>query len=77
MLIENLNERLPPHLANRPLRLGASMVSSQKGKWTSTGSYKRAWSSEVQQSDMDDDGSSERDFILAPPIAAFKVFGTE
>jgi hypothetical protein len=24
---------------------------------------------------MDDDGSSEGDFIFAPPIAAFKVFG--
>jgi hypothetical protein len=33
--------------------------------------------SEVQQSDMDDDGSSEGDFILAPSIAAFKVFGAE
>ena len=76
MLIENLHERLQPHLANRPLRLGASMVSSQKGKWTSTGSYKRAWSSEVQQTDMDDAGSSEGDFNLAPPRAAFKVFGT-
>jgi hypothetical protein len=76
MLIENLNERIQPHLADHPLRLGASMVSNQKGKWTPTGSYRRAWSSEVQQSDMDDHGSSEGDFILAPPIAAFKVFGT-
>jgi hypothetical protein len=33
-------------------------------------------SSEVQQSGMDDDGSSEGYFILASPIAAFKVFGT-
>ena len=33
-------------------------------------------SSEVQQSGMDDDGSSEGNFILASPIAAFKVFGT-
>jgi hypothetical protein len=33
-------------------------------------------SSEVQQSGMDDDGSSEGDFILPLPIAAFKVFGT-
>jgi hypothetical protein len=33
-------------------------------------------SSKVQKSDVDDDGSSEGDFIFAPPIAAFKVFGT-
>lgn len=26
---------------------------------------------------MDDDGSSEGDFILASPIATFKVFGTD
>jgi hypothetical protein len=32
--IENPNERIQPHLADHPLRLGASMVSSQKGKWT-------------------------------------------
>jgi hypothetical protein len=30
---------------------------------------------EAQQSNMDDDGSSEGDFIFAPPLAAFKVFG--
>jgi hypothetical protein len=76
MLIEDLNERIQPHLANHPLRLGASMVSTQKGKRTPTGSYRRAWNSEVQQSDMDNDCSSEGDFILAPPIAAFKFFGT-
>jgi hypothetical protein len=33
-------------------------------------------SSKVQKSDMDDDGSSEADFIFAPPIAAFNAFGT-
>jgi hypothetical protein len=76
MLIENPNKRIQPHLADHPLRLGASMVSNQKGKWTSAGSYTRAWSSEVQQSGMDDNGSSEGDFILAPPISTFKVFGT-
>ena len=76
MLIENLNERIQPHLADHPLGLGASMVSSQKGKWTPKGSYSRAWNSEVQQSDLDDDGSSEGNFILAPPLAAFKFFGT-
>jgi hypothetical protein len=26
---------------------------------------------------VDDDGSSEGNFILAPPIATFKVFGTD
>ena len=67
MLIEDLNERIQSHLADHPLRLGASMVGNQKGKWTPTGSYGRAWSREVQQSDMDDDGSSEGNFILAPP----------
>jgi hypothetical protein len=76
MAIENLNERIQPHLADHPLRLGASMVSSQKGKWTPS-SCRRAWNSEVQQSDMDDHGSSEGDFILASAIAAFKVFGAE
>jgi hypothetical protein len=34
MPIENLNERIQPHLANHPLWLGASMVSTQKEKWT-------------------------------------------
>jgi hypothetical protein len=31
--------------------------------------------SEAQRSDMDDNGSSEGDFIFAPSIVAFKVFG--
>jgi hypothetical protein len=76
MLIENLNELIQPYLACHPLRLGASMVSNQIGKWTPTGSNRRAWSREVQRSDMDDDCSSEGNFILASPTGAFKVFGT-
>jgi hypothetical protein len=52
------------------------MAGNQKGKWTPSGSYRGAWSREVQQSEMDDDRSTEGDFILAPPIAAFKVFET-
>jgi hypothetical protein len=76
MAIENLNERIQPHLADHPLRLGApwSAVRKENGR---PGSCRRAWNSEVQQSDMDDHGSSEGDFILAPAIAAFKVFGAE
>jgi hypothetical protein len=51
------------------------MVCNQKVMDTHT-FLQTAVSSEVQQSGMDDDGSSEGDFILALPIAAFKVFGT-
>jgi hypothetical protein len=32
MLIEDLKERIQSHLADHPLRLGASMVGNQKGK---------------------------------------------
>jgi hypothetical protein len=52
------------------------MVSNQKEKWTPAGFCTRAWNTEVQQSDMNADVSSEGGFILAPSIAAFKVFGT-
>jgi hypothetical protein len=76
MLIENLTERIQPRLADHPFRFGASLVSNQKEKWAPAGSCRRAWGTEVQKSDMDDDGSSEGDFILAASIAAFKVFGS-
>jgi hypothetical protein len=77
MLIENLNEPIQSHLADHPSQLGAAMIRNQKGKCTPTGSYRWACSSEARQSDMDDDSSSEGDFILASPIATFKVFGTD
>jgi hypothetical protein len=75
MLIEDFNVRIQPHLADHPLRLGASMVCNQMEMDTHT-FLQMGVSSEVQQSGMDDDGSSEGDFILALPIAAFKVFRT-
>jgi hypothetical protein len=78
MLIENLNERIQPSLTLQTIHCGLvlpwSAIRKENGR---PGSYRRAWSNEVQQSDMYDDGSSEGDFILAPPVAAFKVFGAE
>jgi hypothetical protein len=76
MLIKNLTERIHPRLADHPFRLCVFMVSNQKEKCTPAGFGRPAWSTEVQQSDMNDDVSSEGGFILAPSIAPFKVFDT-
>lgn len=75
MLIEDFNVRIQPHLADHPLRLGASKVCNQMEMDTHTFLHTGV-SSEVQQSGMDDDGSSEGNSILPLPMAAFKVFGT-
>jgi hypothetical protein len=42
MLIENFNERIQPHLAEHPLRPGASMDSDQKENGQPTDFYRRA-----------------------------------
>ncbi|HXN96603.1 MAG TPA: hypothetical protein VN879_19010 [Candidatus Acidoferrales bacterium] len=76
MLIEDFNVRIPASPCG-PSVAALCFCGLQSKKEMDTHTFlQMGVSSEVQLSGMDDDGSSEGNFILASPIAAFKVFGT-